>query len=103
MAASATPKRSTSRACGPRSAASAGRQIAARTRAANASRSITVPTGPTSSKSSVARAAPTCTETIPPSTSEIALARLPPPFTGVPYEPLSESRTYAGCLLSRPP
>ena len=52
----------------------AGRQIAIRTIAAKTSRIITVPTGPTSSKSSVAAAAPLCTETIPPRTRAIGVA-----------------------------
>ena len=58
IAASATPNSDHVARVGARAApASAGRQIAARTSAAKTSRSMTVPTGPSSSNSSVATAA----------------------------------------------
>ena len=81
MAASATPNAIRSAAWGPRSAETAGRQITSRTIAAKTRRIMTVPTGPTSSKSWVAAAAPLCTETIPPRTRAIDVMRPLPPLT----------------------
>src|SRR5215210_2003068 len=77
MAASATPKTAASESWARLEAEGIGRQTATRIRAPIASLRKTVPAGPISSKSVVATALPTWTETIAPRTSARAVPRPP--------------------------